>query len=85
MLLRTDFLFHFFAEMFYLQGYSLIEQYRKRLKSVNLLKRNLRYMSFTKDLKLDEKKVTRLLSLIGDRSREERESIRRMHEECGLF
>lgn len=62
--------------------FSLIEQYRKRRKNIDLLKRNVKYMMFTKNKQLDERKLERLLFLIGKKSGEEQESIRKLHAEC---
>uniref|UniRef100_A0A0N5ADJ4 rRNA-processing protein EFG1 n=1 Tax=Syphacia muris TaxID=451379 RepID=A0A0N5ADJ4_9BILA len=63
-------------------GLSLLEEYRKRKSNVNLFKRNLRYMKFNNEKKLEGKKMEKLINMLEeDKCIDERMKIRKLRAE----
>ncbi|VDM46988.1 unnamed protein product [Toxocara canis] len=61
-------------------GVSLVEQHRAE-KRVDLLKRNIKYMVYTNEKKLDSNRVGSIIAMMNQRDSEKKEALRQLLEQ----
>lgn len=66
-----------------MKGVSLVEQHRS-LKHVDMLKRNIKYMLYTNEKKLDSNKVESIVEMMNRRKRDEKYIRQQLLDENGV-
>lgn len=68
----------------YLKGISLVERHRA-MKHVDALKRNIKYMVYTNERKLDSNKVESIIELMSRRERDEKQMRQQLLNQNGTI